>query len=41
LKQNKTIIVVNDSPGFYTTRILAAYVDEAAQVCLEVYLLKN
>jgi 3-hydroxyacyl-CoA dehydrogenase / enoyl-CoA hydratase / 3-hydroxybutyryl-CoA epimerase len=35
LKQSKTMIIVNDSPGFYTTRIMAVYVDEAAQVCLE------
>jgi 3-hydroxyacyl-CoA dehydrogenase/enoyl-CoA hydratase/3-hydroxybutyryl-CoA epimerase len=34
-KQGKTVIVVRDGPGFYTSRVLAPYMNEAAHLLLD------
>ncbi len=40
-QQGKTMIVVNDGPGFYTSRILAPVMDEAIVLALEGVPLKE
>ncbi len=40
-KQGKTVIVVKDGPGFYTTRVLASYINEAIQMVATGYRVED